>query len=142
MAARVSFSGPISVTVAGDGNHRGHVPAGNGPDTASLAIAGQTVSAGFNFAQDANGLELTLSNMSVSLGGVVSLTNGGGMLLVNASGVSGSASGTLASSFPGFSFTGGLSAMFSPGSIQLSGTGDTLTAADQTISGDFNFIQR
>ena len=106
----------------------------------TLTVAGQTVSAGFNFAQDANGLELTLSNMSVSLGGVVSLTNGGGMLLVKASGVSGSASGTLASSFPGFSFSGALSATFAPGVIQLSGTGDMLTAGDQTLTGDFNFI--
>ena len=132
----VSFSGPISVAVGTTGI-TASTPAGQ-VDT--LTVAGQTVSAGFNFTQDANGLELTLSNMSVSLGGVVSLTDGGGMLLVNSTGVSGSASGTLNSSFPGFSFSGALSATFSPGAIQLSGTGDMLTAADQTISGDFNFI--
>ncbi len=62
------------------------------------------------------------------------------MLLVNSAGVSGSAAGTLLSSFAGFSFSGGLAATFSRGSLQLSGTGDSLSVADQTLSGDFNFI--
>ena len=132
----VSFTGPISVAVTAAGISAS-TPAG---DVDTLTVAGQTVSAGFSFTQDSNGLELTLSNLSVSLGGVVSLTDGSGMLLVNASGVSGAVAGTLSSSFPGFSFNGNLSAMFSPGVLELSGTGDTLTAADQTVSGDFNFV--
>jgi hypothetical protein len=131
-----SFSGPITVAVGG-GTISASTPVGS-VDT--LAIAGQSVSAAFAFSDSPSGLELTLSDMSASVGGgAVSLSDGSGQLSITSAGVSGSAAGTLASSFSGFTFTGNLAASFAPNQLHLSGTNDVLTAGDQTLSGNFNF---
>ncbi|MDB5294675.1 MAG: hypothetical protein JWO31_658, partial [Phycisphaerales bacterium] len=133
----VSFSGPIAVSV-GAGGIFAATPEGQ-VDT--LAIAGQTVSAGFSFAQDAAGLELTVTNLNASLGGgALSLLDAGGTLLVTRAGVSGTAAGRVSASFTGFEFTGGLAATFAPGLLKLSGTDNRLTAGDQSIGGDFDFV--
>ncbi len=132
----VQFGGAISVTV-GPGGIVAATPAGS-VDT--LTIAGQQVSAAFSFSKNANGLELSVSNLTASLGGAISLQNGGGTLLVKPTGISGSASGTISSSFTGFSFSGGVAVTFAPGTLSVAGTGDTLAAGDQSISGDFTFV--
>ncbi|MDB5289465.1 MAG: hypothetical protein JWL69_706, partial [Phycisphaerales bacterium] len=134
----VSFSGPVAVTLA-LGSFSIATPQGQS-DT--LIVAGQNLSAGFSFTEDQSGLELAVTNLNFSLGGgALSITNAGGMLHVTSTGVTGSATGTIASNFPGFSLSGTLSIVFAPGSIQVTGTGDTLTAGDQTISGNFTFSQ-
>ena len=131
-----SFSGPIAVTVGG-GTISAATPVGSA-DT--LSISGQSVSAAFAFSEGAGGLQLSLSDMNLSLGsGAVSLSDGNGQLSITSAGVSGSAAGTLASHFSGFAFSGSLAASFAPGHLLLSGTNDVLTAADQTLSGNFNF---
>jgi hypothetical protein len=131
-----SFSGPIQVSVGG-GTIAASTPVGS-VDT--ITIAGQSVSAGLVFSDSSAGLSLALSDMDISLGGgAVSLSNGSGQLSVTSAGVSGSAAGTLASSFSGFAFSGNLAATFAPGSLALTGTNDILTAGDQSISGNFNF---
>jgi len=135
-----SFSGPVNVALA-PGAFSISTPAGQS-DT--LTVAGQPFSAGFSFTEDSNGLELTLSNLNFSLPAgssspLLSLTNAGGMLHVASSGVSGSVSGTVAANFPGVTLAGSLSVSFAPNSFQISGTGDTLTVFDQTISGNFSF---
>ncbi len=131
-----SFSGPIQVSVGG-GVIAAATPVGS-VDT--ITIAGQSVSAGLVFSDSSAGLSLSLSDMDISLGGgAVSLSDGSGQLSVTTAGVTGSAAGTLASSFSGFAFSGNLAASFSPGSLTLTGTNDILTAGDQTLSGNFNF---
>ncbi len=131
-----SFSGPIDVSVGG-GTIAASTPVGS-VDT--ITIAGQSVSAGLVFSDSSAGLSLSLSDMDISLGGgAVSLSDGSGQLSVTTAGVTGSAAGTLASSFSGFAFSGNLAASFSPGSLELTGTNDILTAGDQAISGNFNF---
>lgn len=132
----VSFGGPINVAVSAAG-----ITASTGVgQTDTLTIGSQTISAGFSFSKSADGLSLVVTDLSATLG-PVSLTNGGGSLDINSSGVSGTATGTLATSFTGFSYTGTLSATFAPGSFELTGTNNQLTVGDQSISGDFSFLK-
>lgn len=132
----VSFGGPINVSVSPGG-----ISASTGAGQVdTLTIGSQQISAGFSFVKTAAGLELTVSDLTATLG-PVSLTDGGGTLIVSAAGVSGTAYGTLSTSFTGFSFTGSLAAAFSPGSFKLSGTNNKLTVGDQSISGDFSFLK-
>ena len=133
-----SFDGPIAVTVGG-GGITAATPAGQ-LDT--LAIAGQSVSAAFAFAKEAGGLDLTVSSLTAALGGgAVSLANGGGELHVTTAGVTGTASGTLASAFAGFSFTGNLAATFAPNVLTLTGTNNVLAVGGERIAGDFTFTK-
>lgn len=132
----VSFDGPINVTVGSAG-----ITASTGAGMVdTLTIGSQTISAGFSFAKSGSDLQLTVSDMTATLG-PVGLTDGGGSLIVASTGVSGTVFGTISANFTGFSFTGSLSAVFSPGSFQLTGTNDQLTVGDQTISGSFSFLK-
>jgi hypothetical protein len=133
----VSFAGPIGVTVGAAGIYAA-TPEGQ-VDT--LTIAGQVATAHFAFAQEADQLELTVTNLNASVGGALSLQDAGGTLLVTRDGVSGTAAGTVRAGFTGFEFSGDLSATFAPGLLQLSGKNNRLTAGDQSISGDFDFIK-
>ncbi|HEY1684279.1 MAG TPA: hypothetical protein VGG19_05925, partial [Tepidisphaeraceae bacterium] len=131
-----SLSGSIAVSVGNGTISAATIP---GQDD-TLAVAGQQITAGFSFVKNSSGLQLTLSDLSFSVGGVVNLTDGSGTLNVASDGVSGSVMGTISTSFTGFTFAGTLAVTFAPGTIQVSGTNDSLTAGGQTITGDFTFL--
>ena len=132
-ATGVGFSGLVSVTV----DQSGGITASGTNDT--LTIAGQAITANFSFAESGSNLQLTVSGVAFSLGSILSVSNASGMLSVTSSGVSGSASGTITRGIANLS--GGLGLNFSPGVIQISGTNDSLSFGDQTISGSFTFTK-
>jgi hypothetical protein len=131
----VSFSGSIAVSVGNGTISAATIP---GQDD-TLTIGTQPITAAFSFVKNSSGLQLTVSDVSFSVGGVVSISDGGGTLNVASSGISGSVMGTITTSFTGFSFSGTLAVAFAPGTITVSGTNDSLTAGGQSISGDFTF---
>ena len=132
----ISLDGPIAVSV-GNGTITAATPLG-GRDT--ITVAGQTVSGAFAVTRDATGLDLSVSDLTASLGGgAVTLANGGGDLHVASAGVTGSAAGTLAAAVPGVTFTGRVAATFAPNSLTLAGTNNALTIGTERIAGDFTF---
>ena len=129
----VGFSGQLSVAIA-----VGAVQASGTNDT--LTVLGQTFNASFKFFEDANGLELNVSGLSFSLGGLLSIAGASGTLLVNSSGISGSTAGSVTSTLLRFQRTTGLTV--GSGQLLVSGTGDTiLTIGDESLTGNFTFTQ-
>ncbi|MDB5289858.1 MAG: hypothetical protein JWL69_1099, partial [Phycisphaerales bacterium] len=100
-AAGVLFSGPLTVSVA-PGSITAGTPTNPPGQTDTLTVAGQSLTAGLTFSETAGGLSVGISNLNFSLGSVLTLTNAHGSVTLNASGLSGSVGGTLASSLPGF----------------------------------------
>ena len=120
-AGGVGFSGTVSVTVSSTG-----ITASGTNDL--LTIAGNQLLTNFTFSKDAGGVSLGVSNLNLSLGNnAITITNAAGTLQVTASGITGSASGTVATNLPGITLAGSLAVAFGGGSISISGTGDTLT---------------
>ena len=132
-ASGVGFSGLVTVTV----DQSGGITASGTNDT--LTIAGQAITANFSFAESSGNLQLTVSGVSFALGSVLSVSNAGGTLSVTSSGISGSASGTITKGIADLSGDLGLS--FSPGVIEITGTSDSLSYGDQSISGSFSFTK-
>ena len=130
--AGVGFSGQLSVSITA-----GAIQASGMNDT--LTILGQTFNASFKFFEDANGLELNISGLSFSLGGLLSVAGASGTLLVNNSGISGSTAGSVTSTLVGFSGTLGIT--FGSGQLLISGTNDTFSIGDESLAGNFTFTQ-
>ena len=125
------FSGLVSVSVGS-----GDITATGTGDT--LTVGGTSITADFNFHHDASGnLLVSVANVSFSLGSLLSVAHASGDLTVAASGVTGNASGTITKGIGNLS--GDLAVSFAPGSIQLSGTNDSLSYGDQSLSGSFVF---
>ena len=126
------FEGPISVTATGT-----TITASGTGDT--LNLAGQTLNnVSFSFFLSGSTLSLTVAGLSLAIPGIVAVNNATGTLTVTSAGITGTASGALSSTLIGLS--GGLAVSFAPGSLQISGTNDTLAVGDQSISGNFNFV--
>ena len=127
-----SFNGIVTVAVA-----PGTIAATGTGDT--LTIGGSNISANFDLHESASQLHLNVSNVSFSIGSSLSVSGAAGDLIVSASGVTGSASGTVNSSIA--NLTGSFGVAFAPGLIQLSGTADRLTYGDQSLAGSFTFTK-
>ena len=132
-ATGVGFSGLVSVAV----DQSGGITASGTNDT--LTIAGQTITANFSFAESSGNLQLSVSGVAFSLGSILSVSNASGTLSVSSNGITGSASGTITKGIANLS--GDLGVSFSPGVIQITGTNDSLTYGDQSISGSFSFLK-
>jgi hypothetical protein len=130
-SSAAQFSGLVSVTVDPDD---GIFATGNNN---TLSIAGQTVTADFRFTKTADAFNLRVSDVDLALGNVIKITNAAGDLTVDATGVTGSATGTIAKRLAGL--TGTLGVSFSPDLLSVTGTNNTLNLAGQRISGDFVF---
>ncbi|HEX8911189.1 MAG TPA: hypothetical protein VF796_02435, partial [Humisphaera sp.] len=130
----VSFNGPMHVAVTPTSIAAG-TPAGQ---TATLTVAGQTITAGLQFVKDSTGLKVDVSGVSFSIAnGVVAVNNGGGSLRIGPGGVSGAITATVSSSLG--TFGGTLSVAFAPGSFKITGTNNFVDIGGQRLSGDFAF---
>ena len=142
-----SFAGTVSAGTAGVGlTGAVAVTVGNGAITVTgtgdtLTVGPTRLTTDLRLFKDAAGLELHVANLSYSLGTALSVTSAAGDLLVTTAGVTGQANGTVATHFTGVTIGGQLGVGFAPGTLTVRGTGDTLTAAGQTISGDFVFTK-
>ncbi len=132
---------------------------------ATLTVGTQTLSGDFGFQRstDASSAPIVIAavnNLNASLGGgIATLSQGTGAVLLSSAGIAGTASGTLSLHVPGVTLDGTLTVQFNRtgGSvdkvftlggtpitlslpagnyISVAGTGVTLTALDQAISGD------
>ena len=107
----------------------------------TLAVAGQTLSGDYGFERQGTTTVLTMSNVSISLGGVVNVTHGSGIFTIAPSGLTGHLAADVAVSVPGVTLTGtGLGLDLAPGSLKVGGTG-ALTIAGQSLSGTFFFTR-
>ncbi len=109
---------------------------------------GLTLSGNFSYVHPTSGDDhLTASNVSFSLGGVVSLANGTGDLTIhkapeNPTGLSGTISGDVSVTIPGVSVSGHIALTLQPGQTPaVQGTGLVITVGGQTIAGDITFTQ-
>ena len=118
---------PTAITASGTGD--------------TVTIGGQQITGNFSFAEDAttHALNLTISGVSFSLGGVLSVSNVSGMINVGATGLTGNVTGTVSQSLAGL--TGTFGVQFAPGLLELSATGASLSIGGQTLSGNFDFVQ-
>ena len=82
---------------------------------------------------------ITLTNLMVSLGGGVINIVGGSAMLDDVGGkLSGTVSGMVTSNgIPGVSLSGNVMLAFTPSSLTVTGTNDTITVLGQTLSGNF-----
>ncbi len=132
-----------------------------------VSIAGQTLRGDFTFtksgytlggsgAVDEGTIVVTAANVSLELGGVVSLTNGAGTLVATAAGIAADLSVDVAVTIPGVSLGAGLrlkinttgAAVSTNGLVlpagpyfEISGTSVGLTIAGQTLVGNFALEQ-
>ena len=146
-----------------------NLPAGNYAQVSGtgvvLSVLGQTLTGNFGFESSNGTVQLTASNVSMSLGdgttNYLSLTNGQGSFTVTSgtnAGVFGTLSGTVGVNVPGIAslsanmslqlnttgvnqtvnLSGGGTLALVPG-VAISGTNITLTILGQSISGNFSF---
>ncbi|HET8980295.1 MAG TPA: hypothetical protein VFN87_19240, partial [Solirubrobacteraceae bacterium] len=132
---------------------------------ASLTVAGQTVSGDFGFQRTTDATNATvviaaITNLTAVLGGgVATLSNGTGIVVASSAGLAGSVGGTLTLNVPGITLAGTLNLQVNQTTarvtdsltvagtpigidvpagpaISVAGTGITITALGQSISGD------
>ena len=157
----VNFSGTLSVLPSGlSGFLTGSGSFGglNGTITCSFGMGTFTFAAGVSaaFSEDVSGFHvsgmisaqgstngtanITLTNLTVSLDGVINITGGSAELDDIGGKLSGTVSGMVSTNgIPGLSLSGNVSLTFTPTTLTVTGTNDTLTVLGQTLSGDFSF---
>ena len=106
----------------------------------TLSLMGQSIGGDLVVDKTADGdVVLAVANATLSLGGAVSLTHGAGVIVVGATGVAGSLSGTLALTVPGVTFLSDLAVAFNNTTaavnrtVSIGGTTATLDAAGRTV---------
>ena len=108
-----------------------------------LSVAGQTLKGDFGFERSGTTTVLSAANVSISLGGVVNVTEGTGQFTLAAGGMSGDLSVKVGLTIPGVTLEGTLKLSVDTrnGAKQLTvgGTGIKLAIAGQTLEGDFSF---
>lgn len=84
---------------------------------------------------------ISLTNLLISLGGgIVDITGGNATFAYAGGKISGIASGSVSlNGVPGLSLSGNVTLNFTPTTLSVSGTADTLTVLGQTLAGDFTF---
>jgi hypothetical protein len=138
-------------------------------NNAAVTILGQTLSGNLVFEQTTNTLgqklvRLGMSEVTLTFGSVVSLTDGQGSLLLTPSGMAGSVSAGVALNVPGVTFSGNFALMINTTAsavkqtmdvngtavsmdlpagpyVSVQGIGVTLNVLGQAVSGDFAFEQ-
>ena len=112
----------------------------------NLTAYGQTISGSFTFSDANNTLSLDIENLSLSIGGIVNVTNGSGDFVLTTGangGMTGTASGNVSITGLGNSvqFGGTYSVSVGNGTTSVSGTGDSLTIFGQKLIGNFSFTK-
>ncbi|MDQ7993914.1 MAG: hypothetical protein REI45_14680, partial [Propionicimonas sp.] len=105
---------------------------------ATLAVAGQTLTAGIVIVRAGAELDLTLTGAGLTFaGGAVTLSNGSGQLRFATTGVSGTLAGTIAVAIPGVGVAGTLRLGIDTATqtLQFSGTDLSLALFGQALSG-------
>jgi len=148
LAPNLSLSGDVAVTFAQTGSTRTWSISGS---NINLSIFGQTLTGNFTISDDGHGnIQIQIAGLTLSLGNVLSLTNGTANFIVSSAGIAGTGSATVSVTLPNpnllsFNSTVGISIDTTHGSqnvlvtLGTQSTPASLTVAGQVLTGAFTF---